>query len=170
MDLSNSLKLQEIFRQELMRLMFAGGLDSDGLAFSCDQLPGGSERLTVVRRFALETGEHLRGLGVCLASNEKPGVSEVLALHLLSEGARAFGDLATVAACNADLFSGRTPREMVSQLPERCALAVATLRTILDEMPPGRTDFTDRDVRSAAWKTSLASDQMRTQPDGNASA
>ncbi len=72
------------------------------------------------------------------------------ALHLLSERTRAFGDPATVAACNADLFAGRDPREIVLQLPERCALAAEVLRTIPEEIPSDRADFADRDVRSAA--------------------
>jgi hypothetical protein len=121
------------------------------LTKACEASLGGNDsfKLEVVRDLALDLERHLEGL----ASEDAPP-------DLLAEAAQKCADLATLAVCNAaELDEPRGAHEAVRLAADA---AGSLSRTVEGAVPDEgeRNDGVRRDVRSAAWKSSLALRQM----------
>lgn len=112
-----------------------------------------SPRPGIVRDLALNLERRLRTLASCAEVSAAP--------DLLADAAQACGDLATLAACNADVLGPRKEiRQIIETARETTRNLQARLEAVLEGDDTARADLLSRDVGNAAWKASLASRQL----------
>ena len=131
----------------------AGALAAGLLVDACRQQPDEPLRLEVVRDLALDLERRLEAL----TDTETDS---------LTEAALACADLATLAACNLQVFSDRS---LATAAVHLAAGATRDLISLAESgagaLEDAHAENTLRDARSALWRADLALRQIEDQPD-----